>query len=281
MKIGVYTGGLSRWGDRRYQMLRGLGYSCIDFNMADTTAVPYTLGEEEFTQYLLAEKALADAAGIEISQVHGPWHWPPNDSTPDNRTERLAKMQTAIRATALLDCKNMVIHPIMPVGIEDVGTGKEQETWDLNIAFMTELLTTAKEHDITICLENMPMTKFSMGSHKDILRFVNAINDSHFKICLDTGHVSVFSGLSPADALRELKDEVCVLHIHDNDGVRDLHQMPYEGIIDWEDFGAALKEVKFQGIFSLETAPSADMPLPEAEDRYAEMFEIANKIIKG
>lgn len=281
MKIGVYTGNLSRWGDEKYRMLKSLGYSCVDYNLADTEVAPYTLNGQEFAAYLLAEKALVTDAGIEISQIHGPWRWPPEDSTVENRAERMEKMKTSIRATALLGCSNWVVHPIMPFGIEDIGTGKEQETWDMNLAFMQELLDTAKEYDVTICLENMPMTKFSLGAPKDILRFVKEIDDSHFRICLDTGHVSVFPGLSPANALRELGEYVRVLHVHDNDGQYDRHWIPGNGVIDWTDFGKALKESKYQGVFSLETVPAAVLPIPEAEKDYVDMIIIAKKIIEG
>ena len=150
MKIGVYTGNLSRWGDEKYRMLKSIGYSCVDYNLADTEIAPYTLDEQEFTAYLLAEKALATDAGIEISQIHGPWRWPPEDGTPENRAERLEKMRRSIKAAALLGCKYWVVHPIMPFGIEDIGTEKEQETWDLNLAFMRELLQTAIENDFDI-----------------------------------------------------------------------------------------------------------------------------------
>ena len=42
------------------------------------------------------------------------------------------------------------------------------------------------------------------------------------------------------------------LHVHDNDGIRDLHQIPYEGVIDWADFARALSETHWNGVLSLE-----------------------------
>ena len=278
MRIGVYTGRLSRWGEKRYQMLRSIGYSCVDFNMANTNNFPYNLDGKEFEESLLNERKLAVEAGIEIHQVHGPWRWPPEDFSPENRIERMEKMQKSIGAAALLGAKNWVVHSLMPFGIEDIGTGNEQATWDINVEFMQQLLTTAKEYDVTICLENMPMPKFSLGSVSDILRFVKRINDRHFKICLDTGHVAVFPGGSPADALRKLGSEVRVLHIHDNDGKSDLHKIPFEGIIDWVDFAKALYEVNYHGVFSYETAPSATVSIEEAEQIYKQMIEIAKNI---
>ena len=276
MKIGVFTENLSRWGDERYKMLKNIGYDCVDMGISEKLL---TLDEAEFIQTFSEWRRMAEDAGIEISQVHGPWRWPPEDSTPENRAERMEKMCSSIRATALLGCKHWVIHPIMPFGIEDLENGKAQETWDLNLAFMKELLVTAKENDVTICLENMPMRKFSLATPADILRFVKAINDEHFKICLDTGHVAIFRDISLADSVRELGDEIRTIHVHDNDGRYDLHRMPHYGIIDWEDFGKALREIQYQGVFSLETAPSKGLPLEAAELIYEAMAVMAKKII--
>ena len=91
----------------------------------------------------------------------------------------------------------------------------------------------------------------------------------------------MFPGLSPANALRELGEYVRVLHVHDNDGQYDRHWIPGNGVIDWTDFGKALKESKYQGVFSLETVPAAVLPIPEAEKGYADMIKIAKKIIGG
>ena len=56
----------------------------------------------------------------------------------------------------------------------------------------------------------------SIATPEKILEFVKEINDDHFKICLDTGHVSVFSELSIGNEIRKLGDYIRVLHIHDN-----------------------------------------------------------------
>ena len=146
MKIGIPTKGLAaRWGDERYKKLKELGFSTVDFGLGSTEIEPYTLDEEAFVRFLANEKALADEAGIEIFQVHGPWRWPCHDETEEDRAERMEMMKLSIRASALLGCKNWIVHPIMPFGIHDIPLGKSEETWNLNIKFMTELVKTARE----------------------------------------------------------------------------------------------------------------------------------------
>ena len=81
-----------------------------------------------------------------------------------------------------------------------------------------------------------------------------------FRVCLDTGHAAVL-GLSPADSVRLVgREYLTCLHIHDNDGVRDLHWVPYRGVIDWADFSLALHEIGYKGTLSLETNVSKKLP---------------------
>lgn len=163
----------------------------------------------------------------------------------------------------------------MPYGLNDAGTVDAEKTWSVNMEFMKELLETAKEYNVTICLENVPFKNFSIASPASVINFVQTINDDNFKICLDTGHAIIFD-VNPADAVREFGDTIRTLHIHDNNGLADLHRIPYWGIIDWRAFYSALKETNFKGVFSLETQPSPKLPTPI----YKEMCVVINKIIK-
>ena len=278
MKIGISESPYRRYGSERFRVIREHGYEAVDYAMANTDQEPYTVSDEEFERILLEDKRLAEEAGIEIYQVHGPWRWPTQDATEEDRAERMEKMKKSIRGTALLGCRHWVIHPIMPFTYID--TGHEAETREMNLIFMRELLETAKEYDVVICLENMPMPKLGLGSPNATLDFIKEINDDHFKMCLDTGHAAFFREESAADFVRKNADYILSFHIHDNNGYADLHLMPYYGVIDWEDFGKALREVGFSGSFSLETAPSRKLPSEQFDKMSKLLFEIAKSIIE-
>lgn len=279
MKIGLewnlFNNHYIRYGEKRYEKLKEHRFDCADFTMCNTETWIYTDEWETAKAKLLKEKELADKAGIEINQVHGPWRTPVKDGTPEDRAERMEKMQKSIRATSILGCKNWVIHAIMPLGRENLNKEDSQKTWDMNIEFFTELLKTAKECGVTICLENMPFKNFPLSLPEDILRFVETINDENFKICLDTGHVWVHN-ISVGDAVRLCKEHLRVFHIHDNKWGGDLHLMPYYGTIDWEDFSKSLKDIGFNGVFSLETLPPAQVN----DELFEEMAISLNKIAK-
>lgn len=258
MKKGIINYALLTDSNDRYHRLKELGFDYVDYCMNNTDKELYTVTEEEAKALILKEKKLMDDAGIKVSQAHGPLRYPPRDAIPADRAERLDKMRRSIRLTKLLDCKYWVVHPIMPFGLEDAG--KEEETYKLNIEFMRELLKTAKENDITICLENLPFDTFSLSRPEAIIKIIKEIDDNNFKMCMDTGHVAVFSDLTPGNVMRKYGEYIKVLHVHDNDGKVDWHWLLDFGIVDWKDFYNALKEVNFDGVFSYETAPVEKKP---------------------
>lgn len=266
------------WGSEKYKKIKECGYGAVDFSMSETESGLYSCSEEEFEKKLLREKKLAEESGITISQVHGPWRWPPRDFTAEDRAERMEKMKKSIYGTSVLGCENWVVHPIMPYGVEEIGTEHEKDTWGMNVEFMSELLKTAKKYGVTICFENMPMHKFSLATPEKILEFVKQINDDNFKICLDTGHVSVFPDLSVGDEVRKLGKYIKVFHIHDNRCEFDLHLIPKFGIIDWDDFAKSLKDINYDGVFSLETLPPKSLSADLFEKYCILMFETAKEI---
>lgn len=282
MKIGNCNIYYQHYGEECYRKMKSFGFSSVDFDLSNTDTQLYLFREDEFRNSLIHEKKMIEEVGMEVSQTHGPWCWPPRDDTIEGRAERAEKMKKSIQGTAFLGCKNWVIHPIMPFGIHDKGTEKAQITWEINQIFMKEMLQVAKEYNITICLENMPMPEFSLGSPTEIWEFVKRMDDEYFKICLDTGHAAVYKDLTPADAIRKFGKEVRVLHVHDNNGREDQHALPYYyGTIDWKDFGQALKECQFDGVFSYETAPSAKLPISTFEEMNIMLVNLAKEILKA
>ena len=88
-----------------------------------------------------------------------------------------------------------------------------------------------------------------------MIKYVDSLNDNcnNYCACLDVGHSNLID-LSPAEAVRKLKDKLEVLHVSDNNGILDQHNPIGMGIIDWKDLAKSLKEINFQGVFSLEVS---------------------------
>ena len=80
--------------------------------------------------------------------------------------------------------------------------------------------------------------------------------------CLDTGHANLV-GIDVEDFIVTLGHSLKVLHIHDNDGIMDLHQIPFtftcnrenNASTDWEGFVNGLRQINYQGNLCFETGP--------------------------
>ena len=95
--------------------------------------------------------------------------------------------------------------------------------------------------------------KAACSHHDDFNAHLDAVNDEFFTACLDIGHAEM-KGLdtSAPEMIRAIGKRLGALHVHDNDCWRDLHQLPFEGSIDWVAVTKALKEVDYKGEMTLE-----------------------------
>ena len=272
MKIGVTTSNYFMYSgaEKGFALMKRDGWEVCDYSSISETASPlFELTDSEFERHMLKDAEAARNAGIEIYQTHGPWRWPPRDGTAEERAERFEKMSKDLHATKLLGAKYMVIHPIMPWG-----WGKppcEQEYMDLNLEYYSRLTKVAEQEDVVIALENMPMPELPLGSPKQIIDFVKQIESPYLRVCLDTGHAAVITQNPTPVALRAAegvqvtgKEYLRCLHIHDNDGVRDCHWLPYFGVTDFNAFAKALKEIEYDGPITLECGVGGNEFMPDA-----------------
>lgn len=265
MKLGIIDGAyLDRYGLKKgLAIMREQGYECIDYQKLCFTESELFTGSAAHFESVLSEIREACASeGIEISQTHGPWRWPPQDATEEDRAERFEKMSISVRGTAILGCRNMVIHPIMPFGTDS--DPEPERMWDMNLEFMRKLADEGQRCGVTVCYENMPFPAMKLATPEAVCRFVKTLDHPFFKVCLDTGHCAVL-GISAGESVRLIgKEYLRTLHIHDNDGRSDLHWLPNTGVIDWTDFSNALNEIGFDGTASLETCVKNDIENGEA-----------------
>jgi len=60
--------------------------------------------------------------------------------------------------------------------------------------------------------------------------------------------------------VRTLGSRITTLHISDNDGEQERHQMPGAGVIDWAEFTALLDEIGYAGPLMYETNSAENVP---------------------
>lgn len=261
--------------DAELKGIKALGYDCVDFqSFCHTENIFFQGSVRDMAKLVSRVRQSVENAGLTVSQTHGPWRWPPEDATPENRQERFEKMVRSLEGTALAGCADMVIHPIMPYG--DNRNPEPERFMELNLEFFRRLTEEAKGFGVVIDFENMPMPALTLATPQQILGFVKEIDSPYFKVCLDVGHSAVCK-VDPGEAVRLTgKKYLRVLHVHDNNGVGDFHWLPGTGVVDWADFSRALQDIGFDGVFSLETNVKTEgMTAEEARQKRQELSDLA------
>jgi sugar phosphate isomerase/epimerase len=85
--------------------------------------------------------------------------------------------------------------------------------------------------NLTVLIEN-----FLDPTPETTLTLLSRVASPHLRACLDTGHVNIFSELSPIDWIREMGTYVVYIHAHNNAGELDSHDSFEKGLLDMESF---------------------------------------------
>ena len=179
--------------------------------------------------------------GIVCNQSHAPF--------PICSREIRSYMKRAIECTAEAGGKICVIHPD---GLESP---------EVNAEIFRELLPFAKECGVKIATENMwtwdrvknQAAPAACATAENFQAHLDAVNDEYLVACLDIGHAEMRGvEASAVELIRALGSRLQALHIHDNDKWHDSHQIPFSMNIDFLPIVDALKEIQYQGEFTLE-----------------------------
>ena len=277
LRIGITNSSYGVYSfDEAIKRIGEQGYDCIDYQgFVDIESDFFKLPEDEFLAEVLRQKSQIHAHGMEISQVHAPWRTP-KDGDPEERRRWLLAMKKAIRGARAMECHRFVVHPLFPY--MDTPDHPE-EVWAMNEEFIGTLADYAKDYGVTVCLENMPFPDFPIATVEHCMEMLDRLNRDNLKICIDTGHAAIFKGSDVASAVRLAGERLEAVHIHDNMGDKDEHLIPGDGIINWDDLAAALKEVGFNKVISLETSPKhTQHPKEEWEAREINLVNIAKDL---
>ena len=80
------------------------------------------------------------------------------------------------------------------------------------------------EPEVAICVENV-----LDDDPAPLMDLADAVDDPRLGLCLDVGHANAVSKIPVRQWLKRLAPRLMHLHLHDNDGAADLHQIPGDG----------------------------------------------------
>lgn len=233
----------------------------------------HPLASDHYLAFARRLKRIGEDNGIVCNQSHAPF--------PSYCPEIRSYLKRAIECTAEAGGKICIIHP------------DNNKTASENAEIYRELLPFAKECGVKIATENMwnwddekQQSCFAAcATSESFVEHLDAVNDEFFVACLDIGHAEMRgSGSGAVNMIHSLGERLQALHIHDNDQWHDSHQIPFSMSIPFHDVAKALKDINYQGYFTLEAdqflegysadqVPEGLRKLAEADRKLADLFE--------
>lgn len=173
-------------------------------------------------------------AGLLIENIHSPVH-EQNFISMDNLNGENVFLSYL---KCVLDCyqyniSTMIIHlpnddyPINQLGIERI----------------TKIISEAEKYNINIAFENL--------ANIINLNIILSISTSkHAGFCYDSCHHINYAPNS--NLLRKYGNRLMALHLHDNGGKRNQHQLPFDGNLNWRNVMKNISSTGYAGVIALE-----------------------------
>jgi len=133
---------------------------------------------------------------------------------------------------------------------------------------LDELQPYTKSRKIKIAIENT--MNFPV-----VDKILSDYNSDFLGLCYDSGHGNIEE--NSYVWLNKLKDRLISIHIHDNDGKKDLHQIPFTGTVEWDRVSNLISKSSYKKCVNLEVS-MRNMEIEDEEKFLAQSFRAAEKL---
>lgn len=228
--IGIYDSfgygkGYDVLFEDRYKLIKEAGFDCVMLWWSDQ----FGRGEDyqKDVQY-------ARNAGLHIENIHTPVH--EQNFLSLNNLAGESVFQTYLQCVEdcyVNDIPTMVIHlpddsnPIDKIGIER----------------LKAIVSQAENKKIQIAFENL-------ANINNLTFVLEMFTSKYVGYCYDSCHHINYS--PDIDLLKLFGNRLFALHLQDNGGKRNQHQLPFDGNINWVNVMDSISDTKYKGATSLE-----------------------------
>lgn len=132
------------------------------------------------------------------------------------------RMRNAWSATGAV-----VVHPVYRDSRKDTPGPVDQIT--AMYRSLDELLPQFERAGARLAMENLP------GDTGEVMdETLRRYDTPVLGICFDSGHANMLASIGGFVQIERHANRLYATHLHDNDGVSDLHLPPFHGIMDWQ-----------------------------------------------
>lgn len=157
---------------------------------------------------------------------------------------------------------------------------------EIGLSRFLRLCEVAEHSNVDLAFENLKIPE-------RLYEFMRHVDSDRIGVCFDVGHNHC---ICPERRIaRDFASRIKAVHLHDNDGTRDAHNIPGDGTVDWTKVRQELLDSAYTGAWSLEiehaqTDVFGKSLLSEKDDPYfgmrpeeylARAFSAHKKLING
>lgn len=228
-------------------------------------------------------EAVAEAARrleMRLDQSHLPFYNFADPGCPDLE-EKNRMFARAIEASGILGIKWAVFHPGNAVNTALGAKESKHRTME----FLKPYLELAEKHQVGIAIENLFVPRKQKKAYRycswaeEVCDLVDSI-PGNVGVCWDFGHANLL-GDDQTESLKLVGNRLKVIHVHDNDGKKDDHQVPFTYCcnVDWGRILPVLKEIGYEGNFNFEII-NPKMPAGAAEGFGIYLRQLGTEMIR-
>lgn len=211
--------------NERYRMIKKAGFDSVMLWWSDKFG--RGMGYQRDVQF-------ARNAGLHIENIHAPVH-EQNFLSMDNLDGKsvFRSYLQCVRDCFEFDIPAMVIHlpddrhPLNNLGLERLGI----------------MISEAERYGIQIAFENLE-------NIQNLALVLESFHSKNAGFCYDSCHHINFA--PNIDLLELYGDRLMALHLHDNGGKHNQHQLPFDGEIDWQTVMRRISLTGYKGATTLE-----------------------------
>lgn len=209
----------------RYELIRAAGFDCVMLWWSDL------FGRGEGFE---KDADLARDAGLQIENMHAPVH----EQNALSQDDEQGKSVLHDYLKCVEDCHTYQI-PTVVIHLPD----DEFPINDLGFERLNRIVEKAGELNVQIAFENL-------RNIRNLDAVLSRVTSSHVGYCYDSCHHINFA--PDTDLLNLYGNRLKAIHLQDNGGSHNQHQLPFDGNVGWPVVMEELKRAGYSGAITLE-----------------------------
>jgi sugar phosphate isomerase/epimerase len=168
-----------------------------------------------------------------------------------NAVSDSAKRQAAVReADAALNIARQIETKVLVLHLGTPAVQGSENNRGAALRSAEEICRKAEPIGIRVAVEVIPNPLSDAASLVTLLE--RDLDSPTMGICLDFGHAFLLGDVT--DAIETVAEHLVTTHVHDNNGKKDEHLVPFAGRIDWNRALMTMQKVGYDGTYLLEVA---------------------------